>query len=57
MVDTAVAARKLGTLAAALTEAKLANALKDDGSELTVIAAADKVTVNDGTRYNCGGRY
>ena len=35
MVDTAVAAGKLGTLAAALTKAKLADALKDDGPPFT----------------------
>ena len=36
MVDTAVAAGKFGTLAAALTKAKLVDALKGDGP-LTVI--------------------
>ena len=42
MVDTAVAAEKLGTLAAALTEAKLANALKDDGPPFTDIRTAEE---------------
>ena len=42
MVDTAVAAGKLGTLAAALTEAKLANALKDDGPPFTEIRTAEE---------------